>query len=172
MNAILSTLLICSFVAAPSPAKADRSDVGTIAGALLGGLLGSKVGKGKGQTVGAVVGAIAGGILGHEIGEVLDNDARQERDNAIGRCIDRGGGDDEWEHNHYRGRVVVEPAVYQYREYTECRSYYNQINYNGGYAYSEGVACRTSGQWVMVKESTLSREMPRGYYRYRSYSSR
>ena len=161
MRFYFTMMLSLSLITIPFSARASKADTGSLAGAILGGMLGSKVGKGNGRVLGAVVGAVAGGVLGHEIGEVLDEESRQSRDLAIDRCLEKGGGEDEWQHREYRGRVYVEPAVYQYQEFTECRTYYNQVMYGGGYAYSEGVTCRSQGQWVMVRESRLSDRMPR-----------
>ena len=159
---------------APLGSVARQADTGTFAGAIIGGLLGNHVGGGKGKVVATVVGAIAGGILGHELGEVLDEEARESRDHAVEHCLRQEASSDEgWgrDDGRYHGRVVVAPAVYQYQEYQVCRTYYNEVVYNGGYVYSQGIACQTQGNWHMVRESQLSRQRPdylRGEYRYDS----
>jgi surface antigen len=131
---------------------ANKSDIGTAAGAIGGGVLGYQFGGGAGKALATVGGALLGGILGRSVGTSLDNADRAAYDDASQYALENGSRH-SWRNpdsGHYG-------TIYPDRRYVDdegryCREYRQTIVIDGRTHEGHGLACREEdGTWQIIE---------------------
>ena len=125
--------------------RCNSETVGQVLGGVVGGVLGHQIGGGTGKTLATIGGAVAGVLVGGSIGRSMD----AQNQGCVGQVLEVApvGQRVQWVDSGVTYAVVPQQVVVRHGEH--CRPYTMQMQVQGGWQTTRGMACRRpGGVWV------------------------